>query len=174
VLLPKGKNVVRPGANEFAEMWRAAASLERLDPKLKEQLGQQLLGLVQRSPAPTYAFWALTRVGARSLLYGPLNAVLHPHTIESWLDQLFGFKPSNESERLGWAFCLAQFARRSGQRSLDVNDSHAARVLEILRDMSVLGNWVRMVEEVIELEGEERSQMFGESLPIGLKLAAAE
>jgi hypothetical protein len=27
-----------------------------------------------------------------------------------------------------------------------------------------------MVEEVAELEGEEQSQMFGESLPIGLRL----
>jgi hypothetical protein len=29
-----------------------------------------------------------------------------------------------------------------------------------------------MVEEVTELEGEEQSQMFGESLPIGLRLVA--
>lgn len=173
VLLPKGKAALRPGANEFAEMWRAAASLERLDPKLKEQLGQQLLGMLQRGPAPTYAFWALTRLGARTLLYGPLNAIVHPQIIQTWLDELLKFKPSNESERLGWAFCMAQFARRSGQRVLDVDEAHVGRVLEVLRSMPVPGHWLRMVEEVIELEGEERSQIFGESLPIGLKLAAA-
>ena len=39
-LLPaKGKAFSRPPANEYAEMWRAAASLERLDAKTKEQLG---------------------------------------------------------------------------------------------------------------------------------------
>src|SRR5207253_2935900 len=40
VLLPaKGKAVQKPGANELAEMWRAAASLERLEVKHKEALG---------------------------------------------------------------------------------------------------------------------------------------
>ena len=29
-----------------------------------------------------------------------------------------------------------------------------------------------MVEEVVELEADEQSQMFGESLPIGLRLIA--
>ena len=44
VLLPgKGKDVAKPAANELAEMWRAAASLERLDVKQKEALGQALL-----------------------------------------------------------------------------------------------------------------------------------
>src|SRR5262249_13142994 len=56
-LLPaKGKVVVRPGANELAEMWRAAASLERLDVKQKEALGQALLKPLRRSPVPTYGF----------------------------------------------------------------------------------------------------------------------
>jgi len=31
-------------------------------------------------------------------------------------------------------------------------------------------HWARMVEAVSEWEGEEQSQMFGESLPIGLRL----
>jgi hypothetical protein len=31
-----------------------------------------------------------------------------------------------------------------------------------------------MVEEVTELEGDEQSQMFGEALPIGLRLVRTE
>src|SRR5205085_6792116 len=64
VLLPaKGKSVPKPNANELAEMWRAAASLERLDVKQKEALGQALLKPLKRSPVPTYGFFALTRLG---------------------------------------------------------------------------------------------------------------
>lgn len=175
VLLPgKAKGTVKPGANELAEMWRAAASLERLDVKLKEQLGQSLLKPLRRSPVPTYAFWALTRLGARVLLYGPLNAVVHHEVAERWLDAIFGFEPGHESERNAWAFCLAQLARRSGQRALDVDDSHRQRVLAVLRDLSIPAHWMRMVEEVSELEGEEQSQLFGESLPIGLRLLAPQ
>src|SRR5262249_12991049 len=92
VLLPaQGKNITQPGTNELAEMGRAAASLERLDPGQKEQLGQALLKLLRRSPVPTYAFWALTRLGARVLFYGPLNAVVHHEVVEGWLDSILPF-----------------------------------------------------------------------------------
>src|SRR5262249_39712021 len=88
-LLPgKAKGAVKPAANELAEMWRTAASLERLDVKQKEQFGEALLKPLRRSPVPTYGFWALTRLGARKLLYGPLNGVVHPHVVEGWLDQV--------------------------------------------------------------------------------------
>jgi hypothetical protein len=171
VLLPaRGKAAVKPNANELAEMWRAVASLERLDVKLKEALGQALLKPLRRSPVPTYSFWALTRLGARVLLYGPLNAVVHPQIVHQWLDAILAFQPGHASERISWAFCLAQLARCSGQRALDVDDSHRQSALTVLRAQDVPAHWVKMVEEVTELEGEEQSQLFGESLPIGLRL----
>jgi hypothetical protein len=174
-LLPgKGKGGVKPGANELAEMWRAAASLERLDGKQKEQLGQALLKPLRRSPVPTYGFWALTSLGARVLLYGPLNTVVHRQVAENWLDALLGFEPGNDSERLAWAFCLAQLARKSGQRALDVDDSHRQSILTVLRSQSVPTHWVKMVEEVSETERDEQSQLFGDSLPIGLRLLQAQ
>src|SRR5262249_53702188 len=89
VLLPaKGKVSLRPAANELAEIWRAIASLERLDVKHKEQLGNALLKSLKRSPVPTYAFFALTRFGARKLFYGPLKAVVHPDIVPKWLDSV--------------------------------------------------------------------------------------
>ena len=53
----KGKAGAKPAANELAEMWRAVASLERLDVKQKEALGAALLKPLKRSPVPTYGFW---------------------------------------------------------------------------------------------------------------------
>jgi molecular chaperone DnaK (HSP70) len=174
ILLPvKGKQVIKPGANELAEMWRAAASLERLDAKLKQALGDALLRQTSKSPVPTYAFWALTRLGARMLLYGPMNTIVHPQVVEGWLDELLSFQPANDSERTAWAFCLAQLARLSGQRALDIDDSHRHGVLSALKTIKIPAHWMTLVEEVVELEGAERSQMFGESLPIGLRLASA-
>lgn len=174
VLLPgKGKVVVRPGANELAEMWRAVASLERLEPRHKEALGDALLKLLRRSPVPTYGFWALTRLGARALVYGPLNAVVHRETAQRWLDAILAFEPGNQSERMAWGFCLAQLARRTGQRALDVDDSHQRSVLTVLHGLQVPSHWARMVEEVTELEREEQGQMLGDALPIGLRLVRA-
>jgi molecular chaperone DnaK (HSP70) len=173
VLLPaKGRQVARPPANELAEMWRAAASLERLDVRHKEALGSALLKPLQRSPVPTYGFWALTRLGARALIYGPLNAVVHLQVASGWLDAILGFTPGNDSERLAWGFCLAQLARLTGQRALDVDDAHRQAMLGVLRGLAVPEHWVKMVEEVSELGREEQGQMLGDALPIGLRLAA--
>ncbi|MCS7045928.1 MAG: hsp70 family protein [Gemmataceae bacterium] len=169
VLLPT-KNVARPPTNEWTEMWRAAASLERLDVKVKEQLGAALLRHCRRSPTPSFAFFGLTRLGARVLLYGPLNAVVHPRVVEDWLDALLAFTPGHDNERLAWAFCLSQLARRSGQRAIDVDDDHRRRVLAVLHGLAVPEHWAQMVEEVAELEAAEQDQMFGEALPIGLRL----
>jgi hypothetical protein len=172
-LLPvKGKQYSRPPANEFAEMWRAAASLERLDAKTKEALGAAVLRDCKRSPVPTYAFWSLTRLGARVQLYGPLNSVVHPEVAEQWIEELLPFQPGNESERNGWLFCISQLARQSGLRAVDVSDSTRFRVLGVLRTNPCPGAWKRMVDEVVVSEGEEASRLFGESLPIGLRLSS--
>jgi molecular chaperone DnaK (HSP70) len=171
ILLPvKGKAAPKPGANELAEMWRAAASLERLDVKTKEALGAAVLRQLVKSPVPTYAFWALTRIGARALFYGPLNLVVHPQVVEGWLEQLLSFQPGNDSERNGWAFCLANVARMTGQRALDVDENMRERVLAVLRSIKVPSHWAELVERVVALEAGERGQLFGESLPIGLRL----
>ena len=171
LLPPKGKPFARPPANEYAEMWRAAAGLERLDAKTKEQLGSALLASALRPPAPTHAFWALTRLGTRVQLYGPLNSVVHPEVVENWLEQLLPFVPTNDSEGLAWLFCLSQLARRSGLRAVDVSDTARERVLSLLAGEKVPAAWPKMVEEVVASAGEEQSQMFGEALPIGLRLS---
>jgi hypothetical protein len=171
VLLPGKAKFSRPPANEYAEMWRAAASLERLDSKTKEQLGLAAVRQCKKSPVPVYGFWSITRLGARVQLYGPLNAVVHPEIVEGWVDELLPFQPGNDSERNGWLFCLAELARRSGLRAVDVSDHARDRVLKVLRANPCPASWVRMVEEVVEAGGEDQARLFGESLPIGLRLA---
>jgi DNA-K related protein len=173
VLLPaKNKQVSKPHANEYAEMWRAAAALERVDAKSKEALAEVLLKQVKRPPVPTHAYWALTRLGARVPLYGPLNTVVHPEVAGGWVEQLLAAPPEAEGEKLGWAFALTQLARRSGLRAVDLADDERHRVVTALRGLKTPPTWPRMVEDVVRPEGADRSDLFGESLPIGLRLAS--
>ncbi len=169
ILLPKSSGP-KPAANEYTEMWRAAAALERLDLKTKEQLGEAALKGCRRSPTTPHAFFALTRLGARVLLYGPLNAVLHPQVVQRWIDAILPFEPGHQSERIAFSFCLAQLARRSGQRAIDIDEAHQEKVLAALKAQNAPEHWVRLVEEVVELAADEQSQMFGEALPLGLRL----
>jgi hypothetical protein len=171
ILLPqKGKAFSRPAANEYIEMWRAAAALERLDPRTKEQLAEQLLRDLKKTPLPPYLFWSLTRLGARVLLYGPLNTVVHPESASRWVETLLGFTPFDEQQRHQWLFCLTHLARRSGIRALDLDETLRRRVLETLRQQQAPAAWLRMVEEVATQAREDSSRLFGDSLPIGLRL----
>ncbi len=173
ILLPsKAKAPMKPSANELTEMWRAAASLERLEAKTKEQLGDALVAQLKRQPVPNYVFWSLTRLGARVLFYGPLNTIVHPSIAERWLVALVEYTPTNDNDRLAWAFCLAQLGRRSGLRGIDIHHEHQEVLATMLKSMTVPATWAKMVEEVVEPEGADQSRLFGDSLPIGLRLGA--
>ena len=43
-------------------------------------------------------------------------------------------------------------------------------MLTVLRNLKIPADWVHGVEEVLQRKGDEESQLFGESLPIGLRL----
>jgi len=172
IVLPgKGKAGVRPGANELAEMYRCAGSLERVDPKLKEAVGTAILAQLKKSPAPAYLFWTLTRLGARRMVYGPLNCVLHPDLVTAWLEPVIAFEPGSDHERLARAFCLAVLAQMTGQRALDLDDSIRRTVVTVLKAESGLPEgWLRMVEEVVEPESTDQGRLLGDALPLGLRL----
>ncbi len=99
--------------------------------------------------------------------------MVHHQVAEQWLEAMLPFEPGNQSEHLAWAFCLAQLARMSGLRALDVDDSHRQSVLTLLGSQEVPAHWVRMVAEVTQLDQEEQNQMLGDALPIGLRLLQA-
>jgi hypothetical protein len=54
---------------------------------------------------------------------------------------------------------------------VDVGDDHRHGVAKLLRAAAIPEAWPRMVEEVVVPEADEQSRLFGESLPIGLRLA---
>ena len=108
--------------------------------------------------------------GEPELHVGQIVIIGNTDTPDEVIRQALPFEPGNQSERLAWAFCLSQLARRTGQRALDVDDSHRKSVITLLNSLEVPEDWAREVEEVLERRAEEQSQLFGDSLPIGLRL----
>ncbi|MFO0968759.1 MAG: hypothetical protein U0793_24650 [Gemmataceae bacterium] len=47
-------------------------------------------------------------------------------------------------------------------------------MLTALKGQTIPEHWARMVEEVVDLTGEEQGQMLGDTLPIGLRLLKSE
>ncbi len=58
----------------------------------------------------------------------------------------------------------------TGDRARDVNASIRAEVEKKLVRMGAREEWLRAVREVVAVEGADRAQFFGESLPVGLRL----
>ena len=50
-----------------------------------------------------------------------------------------------------------------------VFDATRGRVLTTLGSIKVPAHWAEMVERVVEMDGGDRGELFGESLPIGLR-----
>ena len=152
-------------------MWRAVASLERLGTPFKLKLGDELMRRMETRKGREEAvhLWALGRVGARVPLYGPLNAVVPASKAGAWLEQLLGWDWP-EPDKV--AFPLAQLARRTGDRTRDVDDALRAQVAAFVRALPGGERAAVLVEQVVALEAPEERVALGDTLPAGLRLIA--
>src|SRR5262249_51322340 len=122
----------KPSKQELAEMWRAVASLERLQTHNKIKLGDELMRRLEprKGREDSVHPWALSRIGARAPLYGPLNAVIAPGKVKDWLPQLCSWDWPEPDKA---AFPLAQLGRRTGDRSRDLDDASRAQLASAVR-----------------------------------------
>jgi hypothetical protein len=68
------------------------------------------------------------------------------------------------------ALAATLLARMSGDRERDIDKDLRHQVAERLRMAKAPESWIRMVETVVVLEEADEKQLFGESLPPGLRL----
>jgi hypothetical protein len=115
--------------------------------------------------------WALSRVGARVPLYGPLNAVVPPSKVAEWLGQLLAWDWPDPDRT---AFPLAQLGRRTGDRTRDLDDAARARLAAAVRAMPGGDRAAALVEQVIALEAREERVALGDTLPAGLRLVPGD
>jgi hypothetical protein len=119
--------------------------------------------------AATYArlLAALARVGARTPLHGSAHEVAPPDAAGRWLAELM---------QLDWkriypaGFAAAHLARKTGDRTRDIGEDLRAQVLQRLASAGAPASWSAQVREVVELDQESSTRMFGDALPPGLKL----
>ena len=99
--------------------------------------------------------------------YGSAHDVVPAATAAVWVEQVLA---------LDWRavtpapFAAALLARLSGDRERDLDDALRAQVSQRLRAAKSPASWLRMVEEVVELNEADAGRVFGETLPPGLRL----
>jgi len=164
-----GKKGRRPKriTQEEMEMWRAAASIERIPAKEKRRLGEVLISYVGSPESQPFEMWALGRIGARVPFYGSIDTVVSRETAEEWIQRLLGRGKLEGKES---TFALVQIARRSGDRTRDIDEDLREQVLRALRAARADDHLLELVREVSEFQEGEQAQAFGESLPPALRL----
>ena len=157
----------RTAPQEYLEMQMAAAGMERLAVKDKIRLGQLVLtDLQSKNPRPQQ-FWALSRIGARELLNGPIDRVIPPGLIQGWVEALI---TGNWADHGPVGQALLHLARKTGDRTRDMDSAVIDRINNRLSGSGFSSDQLRVLFEVIPLREQETSAIFGEGLPSGLIL----
>ncbi|KAA1012185.1 hsp70 family protein [Paraburkholderia panacisoli] len=152
-----------------ADMVRLSASLERIPVERKIELGESVLTRLKKPAENHQSWWAVGRIGARRPFYGSAHSVVPPEIAAQWLDAVLA---------LDWrkvdpaAFAAVQIARMTGDRSRDLPDDVRQTVVRRLEAATAPRAWITMVSESVELDNADEGRVFGESLPVGLKLIA--
>lgn len=164
---------LRRSPAEFVEGTRLLGSLERVALGEREELAAWLVDLVAREKAANQAhlFWALARLLGRVPLYTSADSVVPPAVVEAAFERLAALDWRRPAlAPLNGVFASA--CRRTGLRSLDIDDAVRAAVVAKLQRSRASGEELRRVRETAEVSAAEREALFGEALPAGLVLVA--
>lgn len=162
-------NAVLLRPEESVEVWRLLGSMELLAPRVKQEIGQLIVDLINKSKlksARDAMTWALGRLGQRKPVYGPLNSVASPADAEDWLLPFLVQDQATPMEHLA----VVQIARLVQDRYRDVDDGCRVKVMAWLKKTNASEMLVSMVRDGGAFDAEQQGKVFGESLPQGLKL----
>ena len=164
-----GKKTASPRIplQERLEIWMAVANMEKLDPKEKAALGGQLIDEVPPRKIKAQHLWALSRLGARELLYGPVDRVIPPAEVVPWIERLLGYDRSNP---ITIARAVSRMARKTNDRIRDLDEKMRTRVLTWMQENELPSDLIDPVRKTMPLARQEQKAMFGESLPSGIIL----
>ena len=168
LLQPKKGKKSRLPAQLQIELWMTVANLERLYVKDKIQWGRQLLAQLTPKQTRPQHLWSLSRIGARALLYGSTDRVVPPKEATRWLEDLLKHEWPN-AKAAGTA--IAQIARKTGDRTRDIEDLMAEQIVNWMAPHSELSSQQCLLKEVVPIARQEEQALFGESLPVGLILS---
>ncbi len=162
----------RLGAREELEIWMALANFERLPAKTKTEIGRFLLKKLKTTKPRAQELWALSRLGARHAIYGPLDRLIPSTETTAWLDTLLTLK-LERTERV--AHALVHLARLTGDRARDLPEASRGKVAGWLDGAPFATRYQELLTNPKSaLRKEEQAWMFGESLPAGLVLFSGD
>jgi hypothetical protein len=167
-MTPKKGSTKKLPDQERMEWWLAMANMERMEVEQKIRWGRLLLSEARSGKLKLLEIWALSRLGAREMLYGSADRVIPAGEAMAWINALMSSRDKNSKARVR---AVIQMARKTGDRLRDLEDEAVGNIRQWILDQPEKDSNIRLLEEVVPLEKEEKSAIFGESLPLGLVLS---
>jgi len=152
---------------EQVEIWMALANMERLLVKDKITCGRALLPRVSEKNCRPQYLWALSRLGARDLLYGSADRVIPTKEAAQWIDTIINVQWRRPEAAVA---AVCRLARKTGDRTRDVEAALVERLLDWLRSVGHAEPWAARLTEPLPVEQQDLAQSYGEALPVGLLL----
>lgn len=147
----------------YAETLRTVASFEYIDPAFKVKCAQAIVEKILAGKAEVYEFWALGRLCARQLLYGTPADIVDPKSCEELVEKLIR-TPHLRSPHL--PMTLAIMARKIDLLGRNLSP----KVLELVAEELKKHQLNELLEPERALSSREEEWVFGDSLPLGLRL----
>lgn len=167
IITAEGANAIRAGNHPGIEQWRLAAALEKIPRTLKLRL---LTALLRNSGKLEEAyFWVIARLAARQLFQGALDAVIPAAQWAPLSTDLLRKAVQAKSPRLA-LFAVANTARLTGIRTLDLPDKNRLAALDFLQENNAPAEWIAMVTDIKPISEDFQNQIAGDNLPLGLLL----
>ena len=174
------ERTARPVKGSQGDMLRLGASLERIPPAYKLEIGAWLLARLKKSAAAppraghepasdSLQLWALGRIGARQPFHGHSHDVVPAEAVASWVDALLALDWKRVEPA---AFAAVNLARVTDDRTRDLPLALREQVMARLAAIHAPPAWIAMLQQKVELDETTERRVLGESLPAGLKLMA--
>lgn len=157
---------------DAAEIWRVLGAFEQLPPDVRTETGNMILELVHRpkmKPVREPMVWALGRLGARVLLAQTASVTIATTTAEDWLEQLLRLQADDLTST---PLAIMELTRRTGDRFTDVSQECRDDAIRYLREMDADPRLISLIRDGGSTDAETQSAVFGESLPVGLRMQA--
>ena len=130
-------------------------------------MGQWMLQRLQRPDEPAHTWWAIGRLAARAPLAANAHRGMPPAAAQEFLQAALAQDWRKNEHAM---FAAVHIARKTGERTLDLDDATRAQVLDKLRASGAPPRWIELCEQVVQLDAAEQQRSLGDSLPPGLAL----
>jgi hypothetical protein len=161
------KKSPRISRQEFTEIWMATANMERLHVKDKITLGRQLIRQFKLKKPQPQLLWALSRIGARDLLYGSIDRVTPPSEVAGWVETLLSRTWKNPKPV---AAMLSQLCRKTGDPLRDIAPGTCSKAAGWMVAAGDFPDQLARITRQSPRKKKEQDTIFGEALPAGLIL----